>query len=110
MVGGTEIMSKKPDARGNAPGNADEISDEIAALATLIAQARELVKSDHTIDLAALSGKVGAFCAGLSAHPPADAESVARMIEALVADLNSLAEEISAQHAKLTGGGKGNGG
>lgn len=108
-------MSKKP--RHPAPGDdppwaADDTADEIAALATLISQARELVKSGHTIDLAGLSEKVNAFCAGLAKNPPADVDSVARMIEALVGDLNKLAQEITEQHQRFTSGGgpnKGNG-
>lgn len=112
-------MSKKP--RHPAPGDdapwaadeaADETADEIAALATLISQARELVKSGHTIDLGGLSEKVNDFCADLAKNPPADVDSVARMIEALVADLNRLAEEIKEQHQRMISGGgpnKGNG-
>ncbi|MGH6662940.1 MAG: hypothetical protein ACREB6_15490 [Rhodospirillales bacterium] len=116
-------MSKKPD--DPAPGDdppwavdetaneaADEAADEIAALATLISQARELVNSGHTIDLAGLSEKVNAFCAGLAKNPPADVDSVARMIEALVGDLNRLAQEITEQHQRMVSGGgpdKGNG-
>ena len=53
-----------------------KLEEEIATLATLIAQARELVSTGHTIDLAGLSDKVGAFCAAI-------AESVTAMIEAL---------------------------
>lgn len=108
-------MSKKP--RHPAPGDdppwaVDETADEIAALATLISQARELVNSGHTIDLAGLSEKVNAFCAGLAKNPPADVASVARMIEALVGDLNKLAQEITEQHQRIASGGgpdKGNG-
>ena len=112
-------MSKKP--RHPGPGDdspwaaheaADDTADEIAALATLISQARELVQSGHTIELAGLSEKVNRFCAGLAKNPPEDADSVARMIEALVADLNRLAREIAEQHQKIVSGGgpnKGNG-
>lgn len=73
------------------------IADEIAALATLISQARELVADGNSIDLGGLSDKVGIFCADLAANPPAgeDATSITAMIEALVKDLNSLAEEIA---------------
>ena len=90
-----------------------DLEDQIASLAQLISQARDLVKSGHTIDLAGLSGKVSDFCAGIAADPPADVESVARMIDALVGDLNQLAEELAEQHARVVGDGpanKGNGG
>lgn len=105
-------MSDKPE---NSPADADsaELEDQIATLAALISQARELVKSGYSIDLAALSGKIGDFCADITADPPADAESVARMIEALVSDLNLLGQELAEQHAQMTGGDparKGNGG
>ena len=101
-------MSKQP--RDPAPGDdaskaVDDTADEIAALATLISQARELVKSGHVIDLAGLSEKVSAFCAGLARNPPDDIDSVARMIEALVGDLNRLAHEIAEQHQRMLAGG-----
>jgi len=108
-------MSKK--SGDTAPGDDatradDDTADEIATLATLISQARELVQSGHTIDLAGLSDRVNQFCAGLAKNPPDDIESVARMIEALVGDLNQLAEEITEQHQRIESGGepgKGNG-
>ncbi len=100
-------MSDKPDSPSAVD---DSTADEIASLAALISQARELVASGHTIDLAGLSEKVNAFCLELAKNPPADRESVARMIEALVGDLNTLADEITAQHDKLVADSKkGNG-
>jgi hypothetical protein len=89
-----------------------DIEEQIATLAQLISQARDLVKSGHTIDLAGLSGKISDFCTGIAANRPDDAESVARMIEALVGDLNQLAEELAEQHAQAAAGpsNKGNGG
>ncbi|NQU60521.1 MAG: hypothetical protein HQ512_05285 [Rhodospirillales bacterium] len=86
--------------------SASELADEIASLATLITQARELVADGNSIDLGALSSKVGEFCNGLAANPPKgeDATSITTMIEALVEDLNSLAQEIN-QQQKDQGGG-----
>lgn len=95
-------MSDTPD-RGSAGDEA--IAEEIATLAERISQARELVASGHTIDLSGLSQQVNDFCAGLAKSPPADIDSIARMIEALVGDLNTLAQEITEQHEKLVSGG-----
>lgn len=82
-----------------------KLEEEIATLATLIAQARELVSTGHTIDLAGLSDKVGAFCAAIAENPPSDAESVTAMIEALVEDLNALAQEMTKLHESQPPGG-----
>ena len=79
--------------------------EEIAILATLITQAREHVATGHTIDLAGLSEKVGNFCTDIAENPPADAESVTAMIEALVEDLKALAEEMTELHEGQTTNG-----
>ena len=79
--------------------------EEIAILATLITQARKLVATGHTIDLAGLSEKVGNFCTDIAENPPADAESVTAMIEALVEDLKALAEEMTELHEGQTTNG-----
>lgn len=76
------------------------LEDEIAALSTLISQARELVATDHVIDLGNFSVKVEEFCKLVAEKPPEDAESVSGLIETMVQDLNTLAQEISEQQAK----------
>ena len=81
------------------------LEEEIAILATLITQARELVATGHIIDLAGLSEKVGNFCTDIAENPPADAESVTAMIEALVEDLKALAEEMTELHEGQTTNG-----
>lgn len=82
------------------------LEEEIAILATFITQARELVATGHTIDLAGLSEKVGNFCTDIAENPPADAESVTAMIEALVEDLKALAEEMTELHKGQTTNGE----
>ena len=52
-----------------------KLEEEIALLARLITQARELVATGHAIDLAGLSEKVGGFCTAIAENPPPDAES-----------------------------------
>ncbi len=90
------------------PDTPDENEDtsgieiEIATLATLISDARELVADGNTIELGALSDKIGVFCAAIAENPPAEAEGLATLIEALVADLNALGEDIAEQHKMLT--------
>ena len=105
-------MTDESDDR-TADQDTAELEEQLAMLAMLISQARELVRSGHTIDLSGLSTKIGDFCAKITADPPADAESVARMIDALVGDLNLLGEELAEQQAQLSRVGsppKGNGG
>lgn len=103
-------MNETPDDPGNGEDNS-EFEDEIATLATLISQARELVADGNTIDLTGLSEKVSVFCAHVSANPPSDTEGVMAIIDALVQDLNELGKEIAEQEqaAGLQPGKKGNG-
>ncbi len=82
-----------------------KLDEEIAILATLITQAREVVATGHIIDLAGLSEKVSDFCTDIAENPPADAESVTTMIEALVKDLKALAEEMTELHEGQTTNG-----
>ena len=82
------------------------LEEEIAILATLITQARELVATGHIIDLAGLSEKVSNFCTDVAENPPADAESVTTMIETLIEDLKALAEEMTELHKGQTTNGE----
>ncbi len=91
------MMNETPDGP-EKDEDTSKLEEEIATLATLITQARELVATGHAIDLAGLSEKVGDFCTDIAENPPADAESVTTMIEALVKDLNALAQEITELH------------
>jgi len=59
------------------------IEDEIATLSTLISQARELIATDHVIDLGNFAVKVEEFCKHVAADPPDDEERVNALIEAL---------------------------
>ncbi len=78
------------------------IEDEIAKLSTLISEAREQITTDHVIDLGDFSTRVQEFCKLVAANPPADAERVNALIEAMVQDLNTLGQEIADQHAKAS--------
>ena len=91
------MMNETPDG-SEKDKDTSRLEEEIAILATLITQARELVATGHTIDLAGLSEKVGNFCTDIAENPPADAESVTAMIEVLVEDLKALAEEMTELH------------
>lgn len=86
-----------------------EIEEEIAILATLISQARDSVAEGHTVNLANLSGKVSEFCAGVDANPPSDADSAKVMVDTIIQDLNSLAQEIKDQQQSLAGESKNKG-
>ncbi|HIM41663.1 MAG TPA: hypothetical protein EYM35_02205 [Rhodospirillales bacterium] len=98
------MMNETPDG-SEKDKDTSRLEEEIAILATLITQARELVATGHTIDLAGLSEKVGNFCTDIAENPPADAESVTAMIEALVEDLKALAEEMTELHEGQTTNG-----
>ena len=99
------MMNETPDGSEKDKDTSRQ-EEEIAILATLIAQARELVATGHTIDLAGLSEKVGNFCTDIAENPPADAESVTAMIETLVEDLKALAEEMTELHKGQTTNGE----
>ena len=98
------MMNETPDG-SEKDKDTSRLEEEIAILATFITQARELVATGHTIDLAGLSEKVGNFCTDIAENPPADAESVTAMIEALVEDLKALAEEMTELHEGQTTNG-----
>ncbi len=98
------MMNETPDDP-EKDKDTSKLEEEIAILATLITQARELVATGHTIDLAGLSEKVGDFCADIAENPPADAESVTAMIKALVNDLKALAQEMTELHEGQTTNG-----
>ena len=98
------MMNETPDG-SEKNKDTSRLEEEIAILATLITQARELVATGHTIDLAGLSEKVGNFCTDIAENPPADTESVTAMIEALVEDLKALAEEMTELHEGQTTNG-----
>ena len=95
------MMNETPDG-SEKDKDTSTLEEEIAILATLITQARELVATGHTIDLAGLSEKVGNFCTDIAENPPADSESVTAMIETLVEDLKALAEEMTELHEGQT--------
>ena len=98
------MMNETPDG-SEKDKDTSRLEEEIAILATLITQARKLVATGHTIDLAGLSEKVGNFCTDIAENPPADAESVTAMIEALVEDLKALAKEMTELHEGQTTNG-----
>jgi len=99
------MMNETPDG-SEKDKDTSRLEEEIAILATFITQARELVATGHTIDLAGLSEKVGNFCTDIAENPPADAESVTAMIETLVEDLKALAEEMTELHKGQTTNGE----
>ena len=98
------MMNETPDGPVKDKDTSKQ-EEEIAILATLIIQAREHVATGQAIDLAGLSEKVGDFCTDIAENPPADAESVTTMIEALVKDLKSLAQEMTELHEGQTTNG-----
>ena len=99
------MMNETPDGSEKDKDTSRQ-EEEIAILATLIAQARELVATGHIIDLAGLSEKVGNFCTDIAENPPADTESITAMIETLVEDLKALAEEMTELHKGQTTNGE----
>ena len=94
-------MNETPDSP-NGDQDTSKAEEEIANLASLVSEARERVAGGNTVDVASLSDKIGAFCASIAENPPADAEDLAALIQTLVAELNSLGEEIAKQHKMLS--------
>ncbi len=68
----------------------------------MIAQARDSVRTGVHIDLMEIQGLVHDVCTELQQSPPEDGAPVHDKIVAMIADLNVLAEELTAQQ-KQTG-------
>jgi|TARA_B100001971_G_C17932293_1_gene403344 hypothetical protein len=79
-----------------------DIESEIATLSTLISQARELVATNHSIDLSEFTAKIEGFCEYVAANPPEDPEAISTNIEALLNDLNALAQELTDQQTGIS--------
>ncbi len=81
-----------------------DIESEIADLSTLISQARELVATNHSIDLSDFTVKVEEFCNLVATNPPEDADAITAKLETLVTDLNALAQDLTDQKTGITAG------
>ena len=79
-----------------------DVETEIAALSSLISQARELVATNHSIDLGEFITKIGEFCDYVAANPPEDADAITAKIETLLTDLNELAQELTDQQTGIS--------
>ncbi len=79
-----------------------DIESEITALSTLISQARELVTTNHSIDLGDFTAKIEQFCGYVAANPPEDIEAITAKIETLLTDLNGLAQELTDQQTGIS--------
>ena len=102
-------MNETPEAPENE-GAAVDVEKEIALLTAEIAETRTQIAGGQPVDLAGLADKVSEFCTAVAVNPPADAEAATTMIQALVKDLNSLAEDLVKQHRDRTPEGGDTGG
>lgn len=74
---------------------------EVRKLASMIATARRLVCGGTMVDLAALGDKVDGVCRTVQALPAAVGRDLRPSIEALMRDLDGLAEDLRLQHEVL---------
>lgn len=81
-----------------------DIESEITALSTLISQARELVATNHSIDLSNFTVKIEKFCEFVATNPPENADAVTAKLETLVTNLNALAQDLTDQQTGVSAG------
>ena len=74
---------------------------EIEKVASLIAAARRLLAENKMVDLGALEGKVNELRAAIDGAAPADLDAVKAALPAVVAGLDELEAELTAQHRRL---------
>ncbi len=72
----------------------DRVRQELEKAASLIGTARRLLATGTMVDLAALEGKVSRICRGIIDLGLEDGRPLRPDIEALIADLDLLAEAI----------------
>lgn len=94
-------MNETPDTP-DGKKDISEVEQEIATLSILISKERKLVADGNTIDISALSDKIGVFCASIAESPPENAEGLVVLIETMVADLNSLGQAIIQRSEELS--------
>lgn len=76
---------------------------DIRKVAAMVATARRLLGTGTMLDLSALQGTVAALCAAVAALPGDDARPLRPGLEALLAELDRLAEDLHAHHRRLGG-------
>ncbi len=74
---------------------------EIEKVASLIAAARRLLAENKMVDLGALEGKVNELRAAIDGAAPADLDAVKAVLSTVVAGLDELEAELTAQHKRL---------
>ncbi len=72
--------------------------DEVTAM---IAEAREAVVAGEIIDLSEIQARVQNICLEIQETPPDESSTVESKIVAIVANLNSLAEDLKSQQQGL---------
>jgi len=80
---------------------------EAEKVASVIAAARRLLGQGKMVDLSALEGKVRALCADVEEAWPAADSPVRKALDAILADIGHLGDELVAQHQKMTAGATG---
>lgn len=73
---------------------ASRISEDLDKAASMVLTARRLLATGTTVDLGALEGKVRSICERLAAMPREDGRGLVPAMEALIADLDLLAEAV----------------
>lgn len=76
----------------------DEVSQELRKAASMVGTARRLLATGTMVDLSALEGKVRFVCESLAAMEREDGRVLLPDMEALIADLDRLAEAVRERH------------
>jgi len=85
----------------SAENDAVAIMVDTDKIASLIATARRLLEEDKMVDLSALEGKVADLCRRFANVPPTEAEPFRMSINAIMADLDLLADDLARQNEKV---------
>lgn len=80
-----------------------QVREELEKAASLVAAARRLLATGTMVDLSALEGKVRFVCETLAAMGREEGQSFRPGMEALIADLDKLAEAIRDRYDPLAG-------
>jgi hypothetical protein len=84
-----------------SPRSDAALQSEVRKLASMVTTARRLVCGGTMVDLTALGDKVEDVCRAVQALPAADGRGLLPNIEALVRELDGLAEDLRIQNEAM---------
>lgn len=81
--------------------SAEQIREELEKASSLVVTARRLLATGTMVDLSALEGKVRFACTELATMEREDGRPLMPLMEALIGELDRLAEAIRERHQPL---------